>query len=62
MTRYLETMRPILNDVDYERTVKQTNEFVQSDVAKQLQAQVLKLAQGEGYPYHYFEEAWDDMY
>jgi hypothetical protein len=55
-------MRPILNDADYERTVKQTNEFVKTDVAKQLQTHVLKVAKGEGYPYHYFEEAWDDMY
>jgi len=62
MTRYLETMRPILNDTDYERTVKQTQEFVKSPVAKQLQEHVLKLAKGEGYPYHYFEDAWDDMY
>jgi hypothetical protein len=62
MTRYLETMRPILNDADYERTVKQTHEFIKSDASKQLQDHVLKVAKGEGYPYHYFEDAWDDMY
>jgi hypothetical protein len=62
MTRYLETMRPLLNDSDYERTVRLTNDFVKSDTSKTLQEQVLKVAKGEGYPYHYFEDAWDDMY
>jgi hypothetical protein len=62
MTRYLETMRPILNDADYERQSKQTEDFMKSGVSKQLQEYVLKVAKGEGYPYHYFEDAWDDMY
>jgi hypothetical protein len=48
MTRYLETMRPLLSDAEYERTVQQTKDFVGSPVAKQLQEHVLKVAKGEG--------------
>lgn len=62
MTRYLETMRPILSDAEYEKTSKFTNDFVKSEVSKKLQDEVLRVARGKGYPYHYFEDAWDDMY
>lgn len=33
-----------------------------SPVSQTLQSHVLKKAKGQGYPYHYFEDAWDDMY
>lgn len=62
MTRYLETMRPLLSDADYEKHAKQTHDFVKSDTARQLQAYLAQVAKSEGYPYHYFEDAWDDMY
>lgn len=62
MTRFLETMRPLLTDAEYERTVQQTKAFVQSAEAKKLQAQVLKKANGTTWPYNYFDDSWTEGY
>ena len=62
MTRFLETMKPLLTQSEFEQTSLQTKKFVESNDAKRLQELVLKKAAGTTYPYHYFEDAWDDMY
>jgi len=62
MTRYLETISPLVSKEDLERNKKLVNDFVSSPAAQKLQSHLLKVREGEGYPYHYFETAWDDMY
>ena len=62
MTRYLETLKPLITPEELEHNKKLVNDFVKSPVAKQLQERVLETSKKEGYPYHYFEQAWDDMY
>lgn len=61
MTRYLETISPLVSKEDLERNKKLVHDFVSSPSAEKLQNHLLKVRDGEGYPYHYFEEAWDDM-
>jgi len=62
LTRYIETLQPLLSPQDLARNQKLVNEFAASPESKKIQAHLEKIATGDGYPYHYFEEPWDDMY
>jgi hypothetical protein len=62
ITRYIETLEPLLSQPDLERNKKLAKEFSESKTAADLQALLVKQSKKDGYPYHYFEDAWDDMY
>ena len=65
--RYLETVRHLaLDDAEYDATERAAFELLSSNVGKELQQRVERVANegGEGgvYPYSYIEGWWDEMY
>lgn len=61
LKRYLETVRPIATDEEYENTKKLAEEF-EAKHAAALQDDLKKVDETPGYPYSYIEQFWDDMY
>mmetsp|Transcript_23370 Transcript_23370/g.37293 ORF Transcript_23370/g.37293 Transcript_23370/m.37293 type:complete len:624 (-) Transcript_23370:4333-6204(-) len=61
LKRYLETVRPLTTDEEFEKSKKLAAEFVDT-VGPTLQEKLRDLTAHHGYPYSYIEEFWDEMY
>jgi carnitine O-acetyltransferase len=61
ITRYLETVRPLTTDEEFEVTSAKANAFAASDQAQKIQAELKAMSDAPGYPFSYVEKYWDDM-
>lgn len=65
LERYLETIRPLVSDNEWEEHAALAKSFENGD-GRELQTALLKRelsqAMGKAYPFSYIEEDWDQMY
>ncbi|GBG25864.1 Carnitine O-palmitoyltransferase 2, mitochondrial [Hondaea fermentalgiana] len=61
LKRYLETVRPVASDEEFENTKKLAEDF-EAKHAAALQGELQRMNESPGYPYSYIEQFWDDMY
>jgi carnitine O-acetyltransferase len=60
MQKYLQTVRPLLNDADYEKTVKAVQEFQEGGVGEKLQERLLARANDPSIV-NWMEDWWLDQ-
>lgn len=65
LNRYIETVEPIAeNNEEFELTKKYVNDYLNSDIGKELHNGIKEVANlpDTQYPYSYIERYWDEMY